>query len=220
MLQLFLLADPLRNPRFTKYVCRIARAWNMPCESNEDKLRIVQRITELPSFVKKLGQPKLQNWFAWNQQMEDHQLRDFYATKMIFEDQLPDEPDPDETNCFSSSGPAGRDPRNQLRAILQHGGGIRLAYKLMTSELHLNEKVLWVAEKSSRDWYTKQLKEVVTPKDAVQYSINMATGWTSDNNISNTFEYTLRTPSYLRLIWASLSPILRLIWLSQGFLYV
>ena len=70
----------------------------------------------------------------------------------------------------------------------------------MTSELHLNEKLLYVAEKASWDWYTKQVKEFVTPKDAVQYSINMATGWTSDNNISNTFAYTLRTPSYLRLM--------------------
>ena len=156
----------------------------MPCESNEDKLRIVQRITELPSFVKKLGQPKLQNWFAWNQQMWEHQLHDFYPTKMIFEDQMPNEPDPDETNCFSSSGPGGRDPRKQLRAILQHGGGIRLAYKLMTSELHSNERIMFVAEKASWDWYTEQVTKVVTPRDAVQYSINMSTGWTSDKHIS------------------------------------
>ena len=70
----------------------------------------------------------------------------------------------------------------------------------MASELHLNEKVLWVAENASWDWYCKQLTKVVTPKDAVQYSISMSTGWTSDNGISNAFAYTLRTPSYLRMM--------------------
>ena len=111
----------------------------------------------------KMGQPKLQNWFSWNQQMWDHQLHDFFVTTMVLDDQLPDEPDPGDTNCFSNSGPAGRDPRAQLRAILQHGGGVRLAYKLMTNDLHSNEKVLWVAEKASWDWYTNEIKHTRTP---------------------------------------------------------
>ena len=125
--------------------------------------------------------------------MWDHQLHDFFATKMVFEDQLPDEPDPDETNCFSNSGPAGRDPRAQLRAILQHGGGVRLAYKLMTNDLHSNEKVLWVAEKASWDWYTKELTHTRTPHNAVQYSARMATGWASDDSLCKTLEMHCET---------------------------
>ena len=75
-----------------------------------------------------------------------------------------------------------------------------MAYKLMTSELHKNEQIMWVAEKAAWDWYTKEVTKVVTPMDALQYSINMATGWTSDDTISKTFEYTLRTPWAIRMM--------------------
>ena len=71
--------------------------------------------------------------------MYDHQLRDFYATKMVFEDQLrcTEAEDPDSTDLFSRGGvAAGRNPRAQLSAILKQGGGVRLAYKLMSTELH------------------------------------------------------------------------------------
>ena len=35
MLELFLLTDPINNPVLAKYMCRIARAWQMPCEKHK-----------------------------------------------------------------------------------------------------------------------------------------------------------------------------------------
>ncbi len=199
MLELFLLQDPLDKPAFAKYVSLMAKAWDMPCHTRDDREAILTRVTELPSFVRKMGQPKLQNWFSWNQQMWDHQLKDFYATKMIFEDQFPDEPDPDETDPFGTSAPAGRDPRAQLRAIIQHGGGVRLAYRLMSRELHSNEKILWVAEKACWDWYSSEIINTKTPQQAVLYSVRLSNGgWAAEEHLCKTFANVLRDPAYLR----------------------
>eukprot|EP00959_Pyramimonas_sp_CCMP1952_P428108 8966112-Pyramimonas_sp.AAC.1 len=75
----------------------------------------MKRIFELPSFVKKGAQPKQANWFAWNKQMNEHQLRDFYQTKMIFEDPLEGVADPDDVNYFNAG--TSNDPRAQLRPV-------------------------------------------------------------------------------------------------------
>ncbi len=168
----------------------------MSSDTREDKEEILNRVTELPSFTKKLGQPKLANWFSWNQQMHEHGLSDFFPTKMIFENHLPSEPDPDESNAFAG---AGRDARAQLRAMLQSGGGVRLAFKLMTSELHTNEKILYFAEKACWDWYTKQITTIKTPKHAEEYSVRMAAGgWTADEHLGETFQNVCCEPSFLR----------------------
>ena len=171
----------------------------MPCDSDQDKLNIMKRIFELPSFVKKGAQPKQANWFAWNKQMNEHQLHDFYPTKMIFEDQLEGVADPDDVNYFNAG--TSNDPRAQLRQIIQHGGGVRLAYKLMSSSLHENEKILYVCEKGCWDFYTDQITRVKTPRDALEHVFQMSRGgWAASPHLLATFDLALRSPMYLRIM--------------------
>ena len=203
LLELFMLQGPIDKPIFTKYLNRLSKAWGMPCDTLEDKELILARLAELRSFTHKLGSPKASNWFAWHKQMYEHGLDDFYATKMIFEDQLPNEPDPDANNCFASCGPARqhRAAAAQLQGILKAGGGIRLAYKLMSDELHQNEKILYVAEQSSWSWYTTELEDTKTPQQAVHYSVRMSEGrWMAEQHVAKTFELVCRDPANLRLM--------------------
>ena len=38
----------------------------MPVETTSQRQDIMNRILSMPSFTQHMGQPKLQNWFAWN----------------------------------------------------------------------------------------------------------------------------------------------------------
>ena len=78
---------------------------------------------------------------------------------MIFEDQLHGvAEDPDEMDYFNLDN--ARDARAQLQAIVKSGGGVPLAYKLMSTAHHQNEKIMYVAEKACWDWYTEQTTKV------------------------------------------------------------
>eukprot|EP00959_Pyramimonas_sp_CCMP1952_P374494 7842959-Pyramimonas_sp.AAC.1 len=68
----------------------------------------MKRMFELPSFLKKGARPEQANWFAWNEQMNEHQLHDFYQT-MLFEDQLEGVTDPCDVKYFNAG--ASNDPR-------------------------------------------------------------------------------------------------------------
>ena len=81
MLDMFMVGSPVEKAAFKKYMCRIAKEWSMPCDTLQDRKAILSRVSELPSFVKKLAQPKSANWFAWATQMHNHGLSDFLLLK-------------------------------------------------------------------------------------------------------------------------------------------
>ena len=62
-------------------------------------------------------------------------------------------------------------------------GGFKLAYELMTEDLYDNCRLLSIVTKPLWDWYMKQLKETKHPRDALQYSIQMAQNWNKDEHI-------------------------------------
>ena len=75
------------------------------------------------------------------------------------------------------------DPRKELQDLKKTMGGFKLAYKLMTEDLYDNCRLLSIVTKPLWDWYTKQLKKAKHPRDALQYSIQMAQNWNKDEHI-------------------------------------
>ena len=66
MLELFQVCESVGSGIFKKYLPRTAKAWNMPYDTAEEQQQVFNRVLEMRSFVHKLSQPKMQNWFAWN----------------------------------------------------------------------------------------------------------------------------------------------------------
>ena len=81
---------------------------------------------------------------------------------MVFEDQLHGVEDPDEMDYFNLDN--NRDARAQVQAMVKDGGGVPLAYKLMSTAHHQNEKIMYVSEKACWDWYTEQTTKVYGAK--------------------------------------------------------
>ena len=198
LIRLFQICENIDSPLFLKYMDRVSKAFDMPCETRQERQALFNEVLQMKSFVQKGGQHKASNWFSWNKSAEE-QMCEFFGSKMVFEAQMPDEPDPDHSGVQFEGG-AGSHPQRQLSAILKQGGGINLAYKLMKTALQDHVKILWVAEKACWDEYTNQIKNVKTPKDAVTYSIRMAESWRASPHIWETLRNTLVEPRYLRFM--------------------
>ena len=84
----------------------------------------------------------MQNWFAWNSSAKTH-MTEYHATKYVFETQMQPDQVRDCDNQIFSISPAA-DPRQQLRAILSHGGGLPLAYSLMSDGLIAHTRILYL----------------------------------------------------------------------------
>jgi len=76
-----------------KHLPRIARGWNMPYGTREEKQAVFDKVLNLPSFKQHLSHPKVSNWFAWNKSAHE-QIPEFYASRMVLESQLPQQTDP------------------------------------------------------------------------------------------------------------------------------
>ena len=182
LLDLFQVSERVESEVFQKYVTRIAKELERSCDSREDQQAIFDELLELKSFTQKLGQPKVSNWFAWNK-MAKEQMREFSATKCIFEAVYADvdEPDPDEGGPFDLPT---KDPKAQLQAILKGGGGIGLAYKLMKSEMNRYVRILFTVQNGCWDWYTYEIENTKCPKHGFAYNMRLAgRGWQTEKHL-------------------------------------
>jgi hypothetical protein len=135
LLELFSRTQDVNSPVFRKYLHRIAKDWKLPCDSEENVQAIYDNVLQMDSFTNKMSQPKQANWFAWNKAAHE-QIPEFWPTKMVLESQL-DDVDPDCGDSF-----AVRNPSAALVKMLKAGGGLRLAYRLMTTSMHTNVKIM------------------------------------------------------------------------------
>ena len=126
-------------------------------------------------------------------------MKEWSATKYVFETQLgPDQIDNEEDNEQFSISPS-TDPRKQLRAILAHGGGLPLVYKVMSDGLLDHTRILWYAEKACWDYYTENVTKLTRPLDALKCSIKLCNGkWKSEPHLWRILECTFCTPAHLR----------------------
>ena len=90
-------------------------------------------------------------------------------------------------------------PQTQLSAILQRGGGLQLAYKLMKSGLDTHTRILFFAEQGCWNHYTDEVTNTKTPQDAFNYSLRQCDGgWKSESHIWETLKLALSTADNLR----------------------
>ena len=76
-----------------------------------------------------------------------------------------------------------------------------MAHKLVSTELHLNAKLLYVAEKACWDTYTYEIENARTPSDAVQYSLRRSRGgWAGSEHSCKTFESACCDPAWLKVM--------------------
>lgn len=192
-LDLFSITHDTSSDVFRKYLPAIAREWNLPYDTQEDLDIIFERVLGMRSFTHKGSQPKQANWFAWNSAAHA-QIPEFWSAKMVLESQL-DDIDPD-VDAFASSNP----DKNFIK-LLKEGGGLRLAYKLMTRSMQENVKILSIAENPSWDWYTDQIKTVKTPADAFSYSLSLAGGkWKQQKHVWDTIRSCLYSQQNLKTL--------------------
>ena len=197
LLHVFQMTEAATSAHFQNFVTRIGKDFEMPAQTAEDHQRIFNKIFEMKSFTQKLGQPKVSNWFAWNG-MAKEQMPEFHATKCVFASTFTDDPDPDEDH--GSFEKPTNDPKAQLQAIVKGGGGVRLAYSLMKTDLQKHVKIMYVAEQASWTWYTTEIKENKTPQHAVKYSIKLAgDGWQAELHLWKTLA-VLENPEQLRFM--------------------
>ena len=86
---------------FQKYISRIAKDLDMPCDTASKQKRVFDALLELKRFTRQGGQPKVSNWYAWNG-MAKHQIREPNATKCVFAAVYVDDPDPDDDGPSTS----------------------------------------------------------------------------------------------------------------------
>ena len=186
---------------FRKYADRIARALNRQLDTQEDYIELFYGIPELTrSFRRALDVAKMGRWFSWNG-CAQQQLPEFYIQKMLLEHHLQpcgpcssagsDESgkaglcDPDDCNTAFDDleGAANaKTPQAQLAAVKAVNGGFRLAYQLMSSDLYLYSKVLYVVLRPLWSWYADQVGSVKAPVDGIQELLCLDEGkWMSDN---------------------------------------
>ena len=116
-------------------------AWDTP----EDRTAVWDSTPELlRSFSHALTNCKAGRWFSWNESADEN-LGEFWPAKMVLEHHLGDVPDPDaEAIGFDDLVEAAKakTPQAQLAALRKSGGGLSLAYRLMTTGLWQNAKIL------------------------------------------------------------------------------
>ena len=196
ILNVFLATRTAESPVFLKYVERIARSANerrtrglprMRWATQQDRQEVFDSIPELASsFLQALSLPKLGRWFSWNGCAEE-QMCEYWVAKMLLESAFDDVPDPDlDSTSFDDIQNVGRarSAAAQLAAMRKLGGGLRLAYKLMSTTLLDYAKILQTVTRSCWSWYARQVKNVKSPTEGLQDALALTQGnWSREKHL-------------------------------------
>ena len=185
ILNVFMALESPQSPLFRKYACAIAHEYGIILEDEDDYQDLFDAIPDLAkSFRTVCDVAKMGRWFSWNACAEQ-QLKEFWVAKMLYEHHLGDEvEDPDDAAVgFEDLEKVARakTPRAELSALASAQGGIKLAYKLMTSALFTHAKIMAVVLRPLWSWYSGHVKRVTCPKEGLKETLASAQGrWASD----------------------------------------
>ena len=131
--------------------------------------------------------------------------------RCFFEHHLDASVDPNEEDTFDcehlDDAAKAKTPAAELAAMKAASGGIRLAYKLMSSSLQCHIKILYVATQQLWTWYADQVATVKTPTDGFNYCVRMAEHWAQEPHLWNTLAHSLYTSDSLLLMGLGLGPV-------------
>ncbi len=86
----------------------------------------------------------------------------------------------------------------ELAKLKKAGGGLRLAYKLMCTQLYEHSKILYIATRSCWSWYSQQITCVQSPLQGLKQTLAATQGrWHSDPHLSETVRDALLDPTSL-----------------------
>lgn len=174
---------------------------------------VFDAICELPGFTKKGTLPKLSRWFSWNQSCEE-QVPEFRVLRMVLKHWLgsaAEKLDPNDAvenrelkmavkDSLKSPGTKEslRSEFSRLKANL--GGGLKLAYYLMSDRLLQTVRLIAAATRPTWCWYSNTIKSVKTASDNVRQSAELQKRWSSDDHLIQTAEIlTGRSPEVVSL---------------------
>jgi len=190
ILNVFLATCSIDTPVFRKYMPRIAACAGIPVHTRDEQQTLFNRLPDLArSWCQTLDISKLGRWFSWNG-CADEQLGEFWVSKMLLEHYLEDMSDPDENPvAFDDLLGASRakTPQAELARLKAANGGLRLAYRLMSTSLWQYAKILFVATRGCWTWYCKQVKRVQKAKHSLASTLAASQGaWHADRHLSET----------------------------------
>ena len=183
---------------------RIALSVGLVVSTQSEEQALFDRLPELArSWCVSLDISKLGRWFSWNGCAEE-QLGEYWISKMLLEFHQEGMRDPDEHPiAFDDLLGAARakTPQAELAALKAVNGGLRLAYRLMTTKLWQHAKILYVVARVCWSWYSRQVKRVRRPKDNLSLTLAATQGaWQADRQLSETIRDALldrRSLSYM-----------------------
>ena len=195
MLEIFLEThDRGSSPLWQKYRWRIAEDLGMPFHTDEEQEAVWREVALTPSFNQACEDTKLGRWFSWNASARKY-MREYNATKMLLESHVHDISDPDsDAVAFDNleSAERAKTPREQLAQLRSTTGGLRLAYKLMTTQLLMTARIMYVATMAGWSWYSREVTDIKTPQQGLRHALAASQGkWASDAHLGRGVSQTL-----------------------------
>ena len=174
---------------------------------------VFDAICELPGFIKKGTLPKLSRWFSWNQSCEE-QVPEFRVLRMVLKHWLghaADKLDPNDAvesrelkmaaKATQKSDGTKESLRSEFSRLKQNlGGGLKLAYYLMSDRLLQIVRLIAAATRPTWTWYADTVKSVKSAEDTVKQTTKLQKSWASDNHLVETAAVlTARSPEVVSL---------------------
>ena len=174
---------------------------------------VFDAICELPGFIKKGTLPKLSRWFSWNQSCEE-QVPEFRVLRMVLKHWLghaADKLDPNDAvesrelkmaaKATQKSDGTKESLRSEFSRLKQNlGGGLKLAYYLMSDRLLQIVRLIAAATRPTWTWYADTVKSVKSAEDTVKQTTKLQKSWASDNHLIETAAVlTARSPEVVSL---------------------
>ena len=169
---------------------RIALSVGPVVSTREEEQALFDRLPDLArSWCASLDISKLGRWFSWNGCAKE-QLGEYWISKMRLEFHQEGMQDPDEHPvAFDDLLGAlrAKTPQAELAALKAANGGLRLAYRLMTTKLWQHAQILYIVTRACWSWYTRQVERVRRPKDNLALTLAATQGaWHADRQLSET----------------------------------
>jgi hypothetical protein len=178
----------------------------MPFRTSADKQAVFDSLIDLRSrqshhdiphsakwsFTGQAEFAKMGSWFSWHRGASQ-QIPEFHATKMLFESHLSaDVEDPDIECDFEDLANVSKSasPQEELRKLRAVGGGLSLAYKIMTSVLLHIVKVMYIVSLATWEWYVWHIENLKSPKQQLGFLLKY--DWRKDHTVLMTIKKSFR----------------------------
>ena len=156
-------------------------------------------LPNLDAFVNKGTLPKLSRWFSWNQACHE-QIGSWNVLKLALayhfkDDSTCTDPDVaqqkrelDELARLQESPDERVNMRTQFAKLKETlGGGLKLAYHLMSNRLLQMTHIIACATRPCWNWYAASVRDIKSPADHLVHLARLAsTGWQQDLHLRET----------------------------------